>query len=702
MNLLSSLFSSWTCLSDTLSKRLVQFVLKEALGKYLEMNLSSDQINVELSLGRVHLTNVSLFIPVFLYCYSYIFIMYICKAWNEILSTHGPFQLESGSIKSLDMEIPWMDFINGTCELNIHGLEFNLKLCSTHLDSGKNEFDIFGKRFTDIIDDGSPHSSQYMSASLHIAQELFQHARLEQQDTDLMAALSDLESQQELSGVEPIAKTIEGIVNRFKVNLYDAKIRLCLDSHLPFILEFNVKELFLSDNEESLLDVEMMDKIVDKKICIPELILDLILPRSFVESHLESQDKSQDESLILKQIQLPFSLTRNSIENKTLFKALLQIESIQMNVIPWMIQGYQEYINAIQELVEIPKEIPFKNLHSFQTSRMPGDFNSIGSSSNDTVFYKIEFQISSFNLMCIPSLDVVTHFKWNVKGMHGSIDLQEKNVKMMSDSIEFMYFKEEVIPLIQTSFFELNYDFKVMSIEFPFAELNLNMELWNDFIEFCQSFSLSKEFLSKGSLSQESKKESQTESKTDLKLQVKQFQINLNEFGKHHIKSKFEIQEFVFLFQENKWNINSHQIQFILQNQNKEWISIAYGKGSLDSLVHVYTKEIQEFEFNRKKSTEFTSKDPEWLLVDESKKSKKEKDEHVPSVVLDSLSITRIDVPFFEMILTRDKYQTLLYAFEMDSSETLQNEIKKEKRSGFELTLCQGNFLIFLQNNLKK
>ena len=73
----------------------------------------------------------------------------------------------------------------------------------------------------------SPLSSQNLSASFHMAQDFLTKARQDQKDTDVIAAISELDSEDtELAGVEPLAKTIEGIANRFRVELKNAVITL--------------------------------------------------------------------------------------------------------------------------------------------------------------------------------------------------------------------------------------------------------------------------------------------------------------------------------------------------------------------------------------------------------------------------------------------------------------------------------------------
>lgn len=112
-----------------------------------------------------------------------------------------------------------------------------------------------------------------MSASFHMAQEFMTHARSvsnSSQDLEVVEAMIEADGydvQEELAGVEPLAKIIEGMVNRFKVVCHDTVLHIktlhreSLNSNFSG-LEIRMPLLNLTNIEDN------VDKSIAKKLLI--------------------------------------------------------------------------------------------------------------------------------------------------------------------------------------------------------------------------------------------------------------------------------------------------------------------------------------------------------------------------------------------------------------------------------------------------
>jgi hypothetical protein len=66
MDYLTSFLPSWSNLSDTMSKKLLQFILKQTLGKYLDLPTGANHMTLALTEGCIELYQVSMNINVIL------------------------------------------------------------------------------------------------------------------------------------------------------------------------------------------------------------------------------------------------------------------------------------------------------------------------------------------------------------------------------------------------------------------------------------------------------------------------------------------------------------------------------------------------------------------------------------------------------------------------------------------------------------
>ncbi|KAG0236113.1 autophagy- protein 2 [Actinomortierella wolfii] len=103
-----SFFSSFA-IPANLQKRLVSFLLQRAIGHFLEDSLDVEKLDIELSNGIVHLTDLKL----------------NSKALND-LAAGSPLAVTTGSIRSITATIPLRNLWNGQCVLEIDGIDITL------------------------------------------------------------------------------------------------------------------------------------------------------------------------------------------------------------------------------------------------------------------------------------------------------------------------------------------------------------------------------------------------------------------------------------------------------------------------------------------------------------------------------------------------------------------------------------------------
>ncbi|KAG0366681.1 hypothetical protein BC939DRAFT_464075 [Gamsiella multidivaricata] len=92
-----------------LQKRILSFVLQRAIGNFLEDDLDLEKLDIELSNGVVHLTDLKL----------------NARALND-LAAGTPLAVTQGRIGSITATIPWRNLWNGQCIIEIDGADVTL------------------------------------------------------------------------------------------------------------------------------------------------------------------------------------------------------------------------------------------------------------------------------------------------------------------------------------------------------------------------------------------------------------------------------------------------------------------------------------------------------------------------------------------------------------------------------------------------
>ncbi|KAF9426358.1 autophagy- protein 2 [Podila epigama] len=105
---LGNFFSSFAVPAG-LQKRLVSFLLQRAIGHFLQDELDLEKLDIELSNGIVHLTDLQL----------------NTRVLNNLVAG-TPLAIAKGQIGSITATIPWRNLWNGQCVLEINGIDITL------------------------------------------------------------------------------------------------------------------------------------------------------------------------------------------------------------------------------------------------------------------------------------------------------------------------------------------------------------------------------------------------------------------------------------------------------------------------------------------------------------------------------------------------------------------------------------------------
>ncbi|KAF8981071.1 autophagy- protein 2 [Entomortierella lignicola] len=146
---LGNLFSS-LAVPVGLQKRLVSFLLQRAIGHFLEDDLDLEKLDIELSNGTVHLTDLKL----------------STKALNDI-TAGTPLAVTQGRIGSITAIIPWRNLWNGQCELEVDGIDITLAPTQTHSTSTNDLEDQILSASMDLANDFLHGASGKEEATLH-------------------------------------------------------------------------------------------------------------------------------------------------------------------------------------------------------------------------------------------------------------------------------------------------------------------------------------------------------------------------------------------------------------------------------------------------------------------------------------------------------------------------------------------------------
>ncbi|KAF9182323.1 autophagy- protein 2 [Haplosporangium sp. Z 767] len=237
-----------------LQKRLVSFLLQRAIGRFLEDDLNLEKLDIELSNGIVHLTDLRL----------------NARVLNE-LAAGTPLAVTQGRIGSITATIPWRNLWNGQCVLEIDGIDITLAPIQAHSGHFSSKEDQILSSSVDLASDFL-HQQSLGKEEAALQESLLQtfqtqtpqapsgfpgdfNARSNPSSSSTASAEAPEEDGSEASdgeGVQFVAKLIEKLMARIQVICKGTVIRLRHSSTLPL-----VKDMLKSNAQSEKLDYEL-------------------------------------------------------------------------------------------------------------------------------------------------------------------------------------------------------------------------------------------------------------------------------------------------------------------------------------------------------------------------------------------------------------------------------------------------------------
>ncbi|KAG0211295.1 autophagy- protein 2 [Mortierella sp. NVP41] len=237
-----NLFSSFAVPAG-LQKRLVSFLLQRAIGHFLEDSLDLEKLDIELSNGIVHLTDLRL----------------NSKVLNELV-TGTPLAVTKGRIGSITATIPWRNLWNGQCVLEIDGIDITLAPVQAQSGHLQNLEEQLLSASVDLASDFIHQSSSAkdeMALQESILQTLQAQAQAAQAPTGIpgdfnyrpanrpssplsssgvpTSPTDDFSDTSEGEGIQFVAKLIEKLMARIQIICKETTIRLQHSSSLQLV-----------------------------------------------------------------------------------------------------------------------------------------------------------------------------------------------------------------------------------------------------------------------------------------------------------------------------------------------------------------------------------------------------------------------------------------------------------------------------------
>ncbi|KAI8990792.1 hypothetical protein BDF20DRAFT_2784 [Mycotypha africana] len=231
-------------LPSNIQKRLYKFVLRKAIGQFLQNELDLEHFDIALLNGSVELRDLDL---------NLLFINKLI--WDT------PFTLEKGRVSSISVSIPWSKLLSGDITIKIQGLHLTLRPVKNKPKEAK---------------DNSKHNSEehLMSSSLHFADDFLRTEIKNEQARELHKSIqeslhlgtddSDIENEDEptdmdTEGLQVLTRVIDKMMSRIKIDVIDTLIRISHKSTVQLVKPRNRNNNSL-DKQEYFID-----------ICIPRI-----------------------------------------------------------------------------------------------------------------------------------------------------------------------------------------------------------------------------------------------------------------------------------------------------------------------------------------------------------------------------------------------------------------------------------------------
>ncbi|KAF9958790.1 autophagy- protein 2 [Mortierella alpina] len=232
---LGNLFSS-LAVPAGLQKRLVSFLLQRAIGHFLEDSLDLEKLDIELSNGIVHLTDLKL----------------NTRVLNELVAG-TPLAVAQGRIGSITATIPWRNLWNGQCVLEIDGIDITLAPVKAQISHGHGSEEQILSSSVDLASDFLHQRSLGKEEETALQESLLQTFQTQATQSpsgfpgDFNArpasntsssasagtAAQEVDEAADGEGVQFVAKLIEKLMARIQIICRGTTIRLRHSSSLP-------------------------------------------------------------------------------------------------------------------------------------------------------------------------------------------------------------------------------------------------------------------------------------------------------------------------------------------------------------------------------------------------------------------------------------------------------------------------------------
>ncbi|KAI8090453.1 hypothetical protein BDF21DRAFT_377473 [Thamnidium elegans] len=240
-------------LPNNIQKRLYKFLLRKAIGQFLEKELDLENFDIGIMNGSVELRDLDLNL----------------NTLNKLLND-TPFVLEEGRVGCIHASIPWTTLWSGDISLKIQGLHLALRPVKN---KPKNN-------------DTSPPTpileEPILSSSLHFADD-FLKSEIEQDQTQelhesIQKSFHTSTEDVDMEGLQVLTKVIDKMLAKIKVDIIDTLIRISHKSAVP---------LLSGDNSEREYHID---------ICIPRVSYYDETPE--FSNPVEQQDMSESSILL--------------------------------------------------------------------------------------------------------------------------------------------------------------------------------------------------------------------------------------------------------------------------------------------------------------------------------------------------------------------------------------------------------------------
>ncbi|GAN01286.1 autophagy regulatory protein [Mucor ambiguus] len=214
-----SYLSEWTsyALPKNIQKRLYKFVLRRAIGQFLQNELDLENFDIALMNGNLELRDLDLNL----------------KFINKLLDDTS-FVLEKGSVSSINASIPWAKLLTADISLKIQGLQ----LCLRPVKNKPREYK--------ADQQSTPTEEPILSSSLHFADDFLRTEIEKEQADELHRSIQDSfygststsaaathNDDMDMEGLQVLTKVIDKMMSRVKIDIVDTLIRITHQSAVP-------------------------------------------------------------------------------------------------------------------------------------------------------------------------------------------------------------------------------------------------------------------------------------------------------------------------------------------------------------------------------------------------------------------------------------------------------------------------------------